>query len=88
MEAYLIQIMDLNSLVYKNCKSPQRAHAAKNPLYIGDDLELFRRKECQSIERRKGEVRERAAFKTVTPAMPWCPSEVIIFVYFQHLLFI
>lgn len=40
MEAYLRQIMDLNTLDYKNCKGPQLASAAKNPLHVGDDLEL------------------------------------------------
>lgn len=88
MEAYLRQIMDLNTLVYKNCKNPQLASAAKNPLCIGDDLELSGGKGSQSTERRKGEERERAVFKTVIPAMSWHPLEVIIFVNFQHLLFI
>lgn len=88
MEAYLRQIMDLNTLDYKNCKGPQLASAAKNPLHVGDDLELSGRKGCQSTERRKGEGRERAAFKTVIPAKSWCPSEVIILVDFQYLLLI
>ena len=40
METYLIQIMDLNIIVYKNCKSLQLASVAKSFLYIGDDPQL------------------------------------------------